>query len=268
MRLRLFFSGMQLFVPQTTPGSGRVQVVMPRSTLHHGTARHIPLLVVNASHLAPGNQVLSDGWLIYPLRGWVLPVNGTVLDTRICPEIVNLRDVTQLDVDSDVLGANENGRAVARVDLFAGRMSRVERGVCWYWQSSTPRRVANSAEWEVNLAGENVLLKLKKWTGTEEVELPTMYPLEGGDVVDVKILNLPPTDLPPEPEEVHKPPEWSEAPHFGDYYSLLDGFGPEGHPRFAKDECDPFPGACPPITWEGGSPYNCMLATINPPWGG
>ena len=270
MRLRLRFTGLHLFVPIPGPGwESRVHVVMPQSMGHHVPDKHVPLFAVKAGHLASGNTEEGDGWFIHPLRGRVLAIEeGEGADTRICPEIVDLRAVTSLRVDADVLGKNEREKAVARVDLRAGRMSRVERGACWYWASDMPRPYTNSAEWEIPWPWETVTLKLKGWDGTE-VYLPTLYPLQGKDYVDVRILHLPASQLPPEEEEIHVPPVMSEVPHFGGYFTLLDGIGPEGRPRFAAepDNCDYPPNECPKIPQAGASLYNCMLAAGSPPTG-
>lgn len=269
MRLRLYFSGMQLFVPLQEP-SPRVQVVMPVANGHHGTEQHIPLLVVKMGYLSRGNNEEGAGWFIYPLRGRVLSIDGTGASTRICPEIVDIREVTRLPIDSDVLAFNENGRAAARVDLHAGRMARVEDGACWYWQSASPRPCAHRAEWEVDWADETVSLVLTDWRGGDQIILPALYPLEGTDLVDVSIMHVPEAELPLETREIHVPSAMTEAPHFGRYFSVLNGLGPEGRPRFAgkPGSCGSLLGACAKIPQAGASPYNCMLATISRPMGG
>lgn len=271
MRLRLQFSGMQLFVPLPAAGTGsRVHVVMPQSLGHHAPDHHVPVFVVSNGYLAPGSGVEGDGWFIYPLADRVLTIGDGGADTRICPEVVDLRDATTLRVDADVLATNTNAKAVARVDLRGGRMSRVETGACWHWFSATPRPCTHVAEWEVFLPGNTVTLELREWDGSNPLVLPTLHPLDGTDVVDVSILHLPVTGLPLTEEEVHEPPMLSEAPHFGCYFTLLDEFGPEARPRFAgpPGTCASLPGECPKIVRAGASPYNCMLATISPPAGG
>jgi hypothetical protein len=273
MRLRLYFSGMHLFVPVREPDpSPRVHVVMPKSVGHHAPEQHIPMLAVNADHLVANTPRGGRGWYTYPLRGRVLTVEEHgALDTRICPEILDLRDVTNRTVDPDVLGANAHENVVARVDLFAGRMSSVERGACWYWSSPAPRPAAHVAEWEVQWPMDYVELTLTDFAGIPQVTLPPLYPLRDTDVVEVSILHLPPAALPrEEEEEVHPPPQLSEAPHFGCYFFLLNGYGYEGRPRFAlpPSKCAPIPMPCPAIVHSGGSPYNCMLATFSPPPGG
>lgn len=269
MRLRLYFSGMQLFVP-SNDGMPRVQVVMPVAEGHHGTEQHIPLLVVGMGHLSPGNIEKGAGWFIHPLRGRVLAIDGTGATTRICPEIVDLREVTRLPIDTDVLADNSKGSAAARVDLHAGRMERVENGACWYWQSASPRPCTHGAEWEVVRDEGPVLLVLTSWGTGRQVNLPPLYPLKGTDVVEVSILHLPESDLPFEEREPHVPSPMSEAPHFGRYFSVLEGLGPEGRPRFYKEpgNCGELLGECPKIPRAGASPYNCMLATLSRPGGG
>lgn len=276
MRLRIQFSGMHLFVPIPDASTrSRVHVAMPKSAEHHAPEHHIPLLAVNASYLAAGSEAKGKGWFTYPLRGLVLAIDEPdALDTRICPEILNLRDVTDRPIDSDALGTNLHENAVARVDLYSGRMSRVERGACWYWTTATPRPAAHVAEWEVQWPTNTVSLELKEFSGANPVTLPTLYPLADREVVDVRILHLPATDLmlgeEEEEEEVHMPPPLlSEAPHFGSYFFLLEGFGSEGRPRFARPpaQCAQIPMGCPPIEHSGASPFNCMLATLSPSGG-
>jgi hypothetical protein len=269
MRLRIQFSGTQLFVPISgaTPRP-RVHVVMPKSSGHHAPENHIPVLAVNASYLVEGSDAEGKGWFTYPLRGLVLAVDEPdALDTRICPEILNLRDVTDRAIDTDALGTNSHENAVARVDLYSGRMSRVERGACWYWTTAAPRPAAHVAEWEVQWPTNTVSLVLKEFSGARPVTLPTLHPLADTEVVDLKILHLPSADLVlGEEEEVHKPPLLSEAPHFGSFFFLLEGFGAEGRPRFATppSACAPVPMGCPLIEHAGASPFNCMLATLSP----
>jgi hypothetical protein len=268
MRLRLRFTGMHLFVPKPDEGMDpRVHVVMPMSHGHHVADQHIPLFAVKAGYLTQGSDEEGEGWYIYPLRGLVLAIGeGDDVVTGICPEIVDLRRVTPLPVVEDVLGPNGSGKAVARVDLRAGRMSRVVRGACWYWASSTPEPYTNSAEWEIHWPEASVTLKLQDWDGNDAATLPKLHPLNGTDVVDVCILHLPAPALPTEEVDDLPPPVMSEVPHFGCYFALLDGVGPEGRPRFAAvpDTCGSHPSACPVIPEAAASPYNCMLATISP----
>jgi hypothetical protein len=272
MRLRLYFSGTQLFVPVSAgAGSSRVSAVMPISAGHHAPDQHVPVLAVREGYLSSGSTQEGEGWFVFPLRGRVLTIPQVdSLDSRICPEIVNLRDVTPLAIDADTLATNSRGKAVARVDLYAGRMYRVEQGACWYWNAPSPRPAAHIAEWVIEWPETTVSLELRDWYGHQPVALPKLYPLANTDVIDVSILHLPATEMPPEPEPAHDPPPMSEAPHFGNYFVLLDGYGPEGRLRFAAppNACDPLPNGCPPLIFSGGSPFNCMLATVTPPTGG
>ncbi len=264
MRLRLYFSGMQLFVPAPN-GNPRVQVVMPVAAGHHGE-QHTPLLVVNMGHLTPSGTK-GAGWFVHPLRSRVLTIPGTVLNTRICPEIVDLREVTNRLIDPSALEQNGNEKAAARVDLYAGQMGRVEDGACWHWNSANPRPCAHGAEWDIPWTGASVALELKDWWGTSKGSLPMLYPLDGGDTVEVHILHLPEAELPFEERMPHVPSLGAEAPHFGHYFSLLDGYATEARPRFAAKpgHCGTMPGGCEKISWQGASPYTCMLATLSRP---
>jgi hypothetical protein len=271
MRLRVHFSGMQLFVPVTAAGPNScVHVVMPKSLGHHAPEHHVPVFMVNDSHLKEGSEQEGRGWFIYSLDGRVLALGEGGADTRICPEVVNLRAATQLDVDADVLEKNGKGKAVARVDLWGGRMSRVETGACWYWFSDTPRPYTHIAEWEIYHPASTIALEVKKWDDSDKVTLPTLYPWKDSDIVDVSVFHLPVTGLPLTEEEEHVPPLLSEPPHFGCYFTVLKGFGSEARPRFAAEpgKCTSLPNECPKIDRSGASPYNCMLATINPSTGG
>jgi len=271
MRLRVQFSGMQLFVPMPAAGSGaRVHVVMPQSLGHHAPDHHVPVLVVKDGYLSAGNKEEGKGWFVYPLKGLVLALGEGGADTRICPEVVDLRAATPLHIDADVLATNTSRKAVARVDLWGGRMSRVELGACWYWFSPTPRPYTHVAEWELYWPGATVSLTLTDWDDNVVATLPTLHPLDANDIVDVSILNLPVTGLPLAEEQVHEPPPLSESPHFGCYFTLLQGFHPEARPRFAASpgKCASLPGECPKILRAGLSPFNCMLATLSPPVGG
>jgi hypothetical protein len=269
MRLRIQFSGTQLFVPIPDASTrSRVHVVMPKSAGHHAPENHIPMLAVNASYLVEGSHAEGKGWYTYPLRGLVLTIDEPdTLDMRICPEILNLRELTDRRIDTDALGRNTHENAVSRVDLYAGGFSGIERGACWYWTSATPRPAAHIAEWEVQWHTDTVSLVLQEFGGANSVTLPTLHPLANSDVVKVRILHLPAADLVLEEEEVvHEPLPQSEAPHFGSYFFLLEGFGSEGRPRFATPpaKCAQLPMGCPPIDRSGASPYNCMLGTLSP----
>jgi hypothetical protein len=243
---------------------------MPKSSGHHAPEHHVPVFLVNNGYLSEGSEEEGEGWFIYPLDGRVLALGEGGADTRICPEVVNLRDTTHLNVDPDVLGTNTKGKAVARVDLWGGRMSRVEAGACWYWFSDSPRPCTHVAEWEIDHPANTITLEISEWGSDDRVALPTLYPLKDTDIVDVSILHLPVTGLPLTEEEEHVPPVMSEAPHFGCYFTVLERFGPEARPRFADvpGKCAPVQGECPKIVRAGASPYNCMLATISPPTGG
>lgn len=268
MKLKIIFSGSCLFVPRRA-GDGqpnRVHVVMPRSHGHHGDERHVPVLMFKAGYLLKDSTSAGEEWVTRSLTSSILTVPGLGADLRICPDILDLRPLVKMDVGS-VLGADDDRKAIARVDLHVGKMERVARGACWEWEYKTPRRCAHVAEWVIDIPDQaSVSLPLRPWNGPVPPPLPALH--EIGGLVEVFVRNLPPADLDPHPETRHEPGEGDEAPHFGQYFRLFDSRVPEWRPRYAgKDDqqCAPVPGGCEEIPSTGGSPYNCMLAGLDLP---
>lgn len=266
MKLRITFSGSCLFVPKLAEEGkpNRVHVVMPLPHGHHGEDRHVCVLMFKAGYLRQGASNAGPEWVVRSLENCILSIPGLGADLGICPDIIDLRPLVKSDLGS-VLQDEKQGKAVARVDLQMGKMGRVARGACWEWEYDTPRRLAHIAEWEIEIGDQNsVTLPLLGWTEVDPLPLPTLHAI--GGLVEVFVYNLPPSDLPPAPEVHHDPAAKSEAPHFGQYFTLFDTRVPEWRPRFAVQQgCLPVTGACEEIPNTGGSPFNCMLASLGLP---
>lgn len=270
MKLRITFSGMELFVPQpaTATDPATMHVVMPTLAGHHGDARHLPMLVFDAAHLFPGNQLATDELVFRYLKDTVLTIGANSADLFLCPEIVNLRAVTSVGIDTQVLNTDPNTVAVARTALRDGKMTRVAPGACWEWEYRKPRPLAHVAEWVIDGLDptQPPPLTLVGWHGKTTSPLPRLYPLgnEPDAVIDLLVLHVPPADLPPDPEVQHeKPNKGYEPPHFGAYYGLYGKRVPEWRPRFHNDyaACQSvISNPCPHMTFMAASPYNCMLA--------
>ncbi|HYJ78201.1 MAG TPA: hypothetical protein VEW03_01165 [Longimicrobiaceae bacterium] len=225
----------------------------------------MPILAVNAAHLVNTSTVPSKAWLVQSLQNRVLKIGDTGADTNICSQILDLAvGAPSRPVDPGVLTNNPDRKAIARVDLGAGGMTRVDPGVCWHWQSSNPEWGAHAAEWVIDVAAPSVSLQLVDWDGLDPLTVPTLFPLQPANVLDVRILHVLADDLPPEEAPAPAPlPIGTLAPHFGHFYSLLTGSGPEPRPSLAALEgsCTAPPGTCPTFQWAGLRPFNCMLAT-------
>jgi hypothetical protein len=270
MKLRILFSGLQVFAPRPASGTepDTMHVVMPKSVGHHGDERHLPMLAFDAAHLVPNSPGATRSTVLCPLTNTVLTVGTIGVSLARCPEIVDLRPVTGRPIDPDVLDGDARVRAVARVELRSGAMTRVLRGACWVWEHDTPRPMSNVAEWVVDGldSAAPLPLALRGWHGAAANVLPTLHPLGTGSaaVIDLQVLNVPAADLPLPPEVHHAPPVGAESPHFGSYYGLYDTRVPEWRPRFhsSVEDCGiSMPGACPVLPPpQGFSPYTCMLA--------
>ena len=270
--LRITFSGLCLFAPETTPGgtTGRMHVLMPGmfGHHHHGEDRHVPMLAYDAGHLLQGSPAMGS-LTVAKLTGYKLaPVEGESADVRMCSHIVDLREITNRPVDPDHLRADTRKKLVSRVTLGAGRITRVAPGVCWEWRPGEFRPIAHRVEWEIpEMEGDRLTLVADPISGGGAAKpLGTLFPIDGR--INLEIIHETPQDLPPDPLPLeHQPvPMPGESPkHFSAFYGLFGGPVPIVLPRYwgKLGDCPTLPGGCdliPPAM--GGSPYTCLVAGV------
>jgi hypothetical protein len=268
--LRITFSGLCLFVPEPAGAgpSGRMHVLMPGMFGHHDAMddRHIPVLAYDAGYLVQGGA-LNGVTALAKLTGHTLtPVTGADAELALCSQIVNLRDVTSLPVDPDLLADDTQQKLVSRVTLGAGGMTRVSPGVCWEWGPGEFRPIAHRAEWEIaEMPGDRIELVAEPLGGGGASQpLGTLFPVEG--LVSLDVHHVTQADLPPDPLALeHQPmPEPGEnAKHFSAYYGLFGEPVPIRMPRYwgKLEDCPALPGGCPTIPpGMGGQPVNCLVA--------
>ena len=290
-KLNIDFAGMCLFVPRTD-GADRMHVVLPAMAGHsegeHSTHRHIPLLVFDPAYLAvedeegnplPEANTVPKGMLVSKLllRDLVatIAVDGMEADICLCPDILDLKDVVGNKLISDVLTTDPGKRAVARVDLRAGRMTALNPGVCWEWIPGQAQRVAHRVRWTVDIAGDEpeppLLLHLDGLHGTSGKDPLKFRPLGtgGSRAIQLTVLHSPPGDVPPDPGHPEKPPYNAPAPHFEGYYGLFENNVPVRVPLFRSvNGCTPKgtqSGGCDKCIVDaemGGSPYTCMVTGL------
>ena len=267
--LRITFSGLCLFVPESTgEGAGRMHVLMPGmyGHAHNPEDRHVAVISYDSGQLVQGGSALGVT-TVSKLNGQQIAFgSGDAATLALCGHIVNLRDATGRSVDSDHLGADSKQKLTARVTLAAGGVTRVAPGVCWEWGPGEFRPIAHRLEWEIpNVEGDSITLTSEPIGGGGTTQNHgTLYPVDGR--VSLDVFHETPQDLPPDPLPIahQHPPMPGEAPkHFSAYYSLFGGPVPIRLPKYwgNLEDCPPVDNPCaliPPSM--GGTPYNCIIA--------
>jgi len=272
--LRITFSGLCLFVPEPAGSgpNGKMHVLLPGMSGDHDAVedRHIPVLAFDAGYLVEGGA-LNGVTAMAKLTGHTLtPVTGEDAVLTLCPQIVNLRDVTELPVDPDLLADDTGNKLVSRVTLGAGQMTRVSPGVCWEWGPGEFRPMAHRAEWEIaGVTGDSIELAAELLGGGGPSQpLGTLYPVDGLvslDVLHVTQQDLPPDPLPAEHQPTLEPGE--NAKHFSAYYGLFGEPVPIRMPRYwgKLEDCPAMTGACDTIPpGMGAMPVTCLVAGVSP----
>jgi hypothetical protein len=272
--LRITFSGLCLFVPEPAGSgpNGRMHVLMPGMSGDHDAVedRHVPVLAFDAGYLVEGGA-LNGVTAMAKLTGHTLtPVTGEDAVLTLCSQIVNLRDVTELPVDPDLLADDTGNKLVSRVTLGAGQMTRVSPGVCWEWGPGEFRPIAHRAEWEIaEVPGDSIELVAEPLGGgTTSQPVGTLYPVDG--LVSLDVLHVTQQDLPPDPLPVEhqltlEPGE--NAKHFSAYYGLFGEPVAIRMPRYwgKLEDCPAMPGGCEAIPpGMGAMPVTCLVAGVSP----
>lgn len=270
--LRITFSGMCLFVPESLNGgtAGRMHVLLPAMFGHctAGPDRHVAALSYDAGALVQGGPMLGVDTLA-SLTGHALSLgSGDTASLVLCGHLPDLKEITGRPVDPDHLGPDTRKKLTSRVTLGAGRITRVAPGVCWEWRPGEFRPIAHRVEWEIpEVPGDHLqLLATPLGGGGPGKPLGTLYPSNGlvnlvvhHDTVE----NLPPDPLPAEHQPTLIPGE--HARHFSAFYSLFGGPVPTLLPRYwgKLADCPPVANPCellPPDM--GGTAYACILGGV------
>jgi hypothetical protein len=271
--LRITFSGLCLFTPETTSGGGsRMHVLMPGMFGHHHDPedRHVPVVVYDAGALVQGGPSLGVPALAR-LTGHTLAIGqGDTAGTSLCSQIVDLAEITGRPVDPDHLGADSKKKLTARVTLHAGGITRVAPGVCWEMRPGELRPIAHRVEWEIpDFPGDSLALVAQPLGGGGMGRgMGTLYPRNG--LLSLEILHETPQELPPEPLpwEHHPLPAPGEHPkHFSAFYSLFGEPVSVVLPRFSGmlEDAPALPGACPEIPPDAGYyAHQCLVAGASP----
>jgi hypothetical protein len=274
--LRITFSGLCLFVPEAVPGggtTGRMHVLLPAMPEmaghhHHGSAdRHVAALSYDAGFLVQGGPALGVPALAR-LAGHTLSFGtGDTASLRLCPQIPDLREITNQPVHPDHLAGDTRQKLVSRVTMAAGQMTRVSPGVCWEWRPGEFRPMANRAEWEITgVDGDELTIIATPLDGGDAMELGTLYPRNGvlsltvyHDTVD----NLPPDPLPADQQPGLSPGD--HAPHFAAFYGVFGEPVPMLLPRYwgKLTDCPPITDGCPTLPPDlGGNAVTCVLGGV------
>lgn len=272
--LLIEFSGLCMFVPkahlQEADPPDRMYVLMPRPDHEHdhGADRHVAVLAFDSAFLRTGATEPDDSTVLTSLDDLDLHVPGEAPNLYICPEIPNLRDVTNQAVDPTLLGPAPNpSRLLSRIQLNSGRMIAVDRGACWEWPAGEFCNMAFRVQWQVDYPSlASLELVLTDMSGGVE-RIVELHPLPGPTEADpgvifIGIMHVPAGDLPPDPEtDHHAPPFGFEPQHFQAYFNLFGEALPIVLPKLwgTGDFCRP--PVCPTIQDQGGSPFNCIVAS-------
>lgn len=275
--LRITFSGLCLFVPEPANGgpTGRMHVLMPGMFGHHsGADRHVAALAYDTGYLLPGGAPTGITAMVRLTGQQFTPVAGAEANLSFCDHIVDLRDVTQRPVDPDVLGADPQGKLMARATLGAGGITRVAPGLCWEWRPGEYRPIANKVEWEIpDVEGDALtLVSTPIGGGGSQQALGTLYPINGR--VNVVFHHETTQELPPDPLPIEQQPVLEPGfipPHFTAYYGLFDGPVTPLLPRYrgSSGDCPPLANPCSLIPPDmGGVPSTCLAGGVSGGTGG
>jgi hypothetical protein len=271
--LRITFSGLCLFVPEAVPGggtTGRMHVLMPGMFGHHhaGPDRHIPALSYDAGSLVQGGPALGVHAMVR-LTGYTLSLgDGDTASLQLCPQIPDLREITNQPVHPDHLADDTRQKLVSRVTLGAGGMTRVAPGVCWEWRPGEFRPIAHRAEWEIpNVNADRLeLAATPLGGGGAPMPLGTLFPNNG--LLSLTVHHDTPDNLPPDPLPADQQPELSpgeHAPHFAAYYGVFGEPVPMLLPRYwgKLSDCPPLTGGCPTLPPDMGlNAVTCLIAGV------
>lgn len=270
--LRITFSGLCLFVPESTgtPGTGRMHVLLPGMFGHHHNPedRHVAALSYDAGYLVQGAPLMGVVTLAR-LTGYTLAFgSGDTASTALCSQIVDLREITGRGVDPDHLGADTRKKLVSRVTLGAGGITRVAPGMCWEWDAGDYRPIACRVEWEIeDHPGDSLTITAQPLGGGGTARpLGTLHPVDGR--INLDVLHETPQDMPPDPLPLdHQPMLMPGEPprHFSAFYSLFGEPVPMRMPRFwgPLENCPPLSGGCPEIPpGMGGKPWACLVGGV------
>jgi len=271
-KLLIEISGMCMFVPKPqlreADPPDRMFVLLPRPEHEHGADRHVAVLAFDSALLRADATDPDDSIVLTSLDDLELHVPGETPDLFVCPEIPNLRVVTVRPVDSALLGPDPDpSRLLSRVELNGGQMTAVDPGACWEWPAGAFRNMAFRVRWQVDFAAaESLHLVLTDLSGGGDrtIELHPLPAMDEGEpgVIAIRVLHVPAEDLPPTPEEHHDtPPFGFEPEHFRSFFRLFGEALPVVLPKLwgPGDFCGT--PVCPSILGEGGSPFNCIVAS-------
>lgn len=275
--LRITFSGLCLFVPESVSGgTGRMHVLLPGMVGHHHSLedRHVPVAVYDAGYLVQSGTLLGVP-VLARLTGHTLALgSGDTAALAMCSQIVDLAQITGRPVDPDHLGADTKKKLVARVTLGAGAMTRVAPGACWEIRPGEFRPIAHRVEWEIpGFPGDSLTLTAQPMeAGGTARTLGTLYPRNG--LLNLEILHETPQDLPPDPapmDHTRMLMPGEPAKHFSAFYGLFGGPVPIVTPRYwgKLSECPPFTGGCPELPPDMGVyAIGCLVAGAGSGTGG
>lgn len=264
------FTGLCLFVKD--PNLPQVHVFFPKTSDHvhvpgtgHSTADgeveyHAARLIFDTAHLRSGMSA-ADGIRAHVRledRALVFPADpaGTA-NPDVPAGVVNVSKVTGRRVASELLApSSAKDGLTGRVVLPQGAGAILDSGVCWELDGKYVR-LPHLVRWTIRIPDADLKLPLRPLEGGGEQTIPTLYPI--GGAIYLYVHHSPPSDLPPAPRVV-RPPTKTRAEHFKAYYSLLEPGASRPVPVLLDET------ACADRdTTRGGSPYNCMLATGDPP---
>lgn len=263
--LNITFTGLCLFVPEPAGADqniGTMTVLMPMlgAQHHHGMDRHVPVLGFDTAHaVATPADRIRGAHAYVSMSNLQLIHMGSEANLSLCPEMVNLAEVTRRPVEADHLGPDTTTRLVSRVRLGAGRINAVARGVCWEWGQGRIRSIAHKVQWTIDgIPGTDLKLRLLGLHSGTAVQVPILYPINGA--INLFVHHVPQGDLLPEPENHHEPQSGAEPHHFAAFYNLFGADPPMRLPRYAGKSCSPSTTPCTEIPEIGASAFTCMVA--------
>ncbi|HEV7589335.1 MAG TPA: hypothetical protein VGO40_14560 [Longimicrobium sp.] len=255
MQVSIIFSGACLFVPARMPD--RMFVLLPASS---DAMRHSPILEFDIAQLTQGNAETAKFYVYRSLRNRRLDLPGAGATLALCPEIVNLRDVTSSEVIPQLLTDAPGTLLASRVTLGAGANVAVRADACWQWNGAI-RRIAHQVEWVFDSAEDHLDLTLTQLNPSlAEVKLPRLFPV--GSTLRLFIYNVPPEELLIDPVDAEEPPLGSAPEHFGLMFPLFTAPVRTGFPLYAgQAKCAPV--NCRAIV-ERGTPFTCLAGGVQP----
>lgn len=276
VRLRVHFTGLCLFVPDSK--TGELHVLLPATGTHLGDEHdhvdeHIVRLAYDRSHLKPNSTDYSGGEPEkHNFRGSALvigaaPGSGTTTSLPAgiydLDRVVGKRRVRRRNVELD-----PTPHVAARVTLGGGQAIHCAPAMRWDMADHDKNVLMTwKIMWAIDLPASDVLdhhsLRLLGLNQNGNTVLPPLHPTKGA--VDILVSNVPAEGVGSPPDD--QPDYERQAAHFRAYYPLVNTPGGPT-PTNPSHSDEDVPGCAPdfPGPWsvrpgaERGDYFTCMVA--------